>query len=96
MLAEAASVDVPDARTTRERIKGAARDLFALNGVEAVTVRDIVRAAGGKNVSALNYYFGSKEELIETLIRDALAAANARWDRGLNRARSRGRPDLRS
>src|SRR5271166_1839013 len=83
MLAEAWSADAPDDLTTRERIKRAARKLFALNGVDAVTVRDIVRAAGGKNVSALNYYFGSKEELIETLIRNALAAANARWDRAL-------------
>jgi AcrR family transcriptional regulator len=92
MLAEAVSLNVPDARTTRERIKRAARELFALNGVEAVTVRDIVRAAGGKNVSALNYYFGSKEELIETLIRDALAAANARWDRALTALEAAGGP----
>jgi AcrR family transcriptional regulator len=92
MLAEAVSLNVPDARTTRERIKRAARELFALNGVGAVTVRDIVRAAGGKNVSALNYYFGSKEELIETLIRDALAAANARWDRALTALEAAGGP----
>jgi AcrR family transcriptional regulator len=43
-------------------------------------VRDIVRESKTKNASALNYYFGSKEELIQTLIRDALAAANQRWD----------------
>jgi AcrR family transcriptional regulator len=92
MLAEAANVHVPDGRTTRERIKRAARELFALNGVEAVTVRDIVRAAGGKNVSALNYYFGSKEELIETLIRDALAAANTRWDLALTALEAAGGP----
>ena len=81
MLAEALNADADDL-TTRERVKRAARRLFALNGVDAVSVRDIVREAGGKNISALNYYFGSKE-LIETLIRDALAAANARWDEAL-------------
>lgn len=53
-----------DDQSTRERIKRAARRLFALNGVDAVTVRDVIREAGAKNASALNYYFGSKEGLI--------------------------------
>jgi len=92
MLAEALSSDAPDDLTTRERIKRAARKLFALNGVDAVAVRDIVREAGGKNISALNYYFGSKEELIEALIRDALAAANARWDESLTALEVAGGP----
>ena len=56
-------------------------------------MREIVGKAGGKNVSALNYDLGSKEELIETLIRDALAAANARWDRALTALESRRRPE---
>ena len=63
--------------STRERIKRAARRLFALNGVDAVVVRDIISAAGQKNVSALNYYFGSKEGLLETLTGYALAIAHA-------------------
>jgi AcrR family transcriptional regulator len=89
-LAEALSADAPDDLTTRERIKRTARNLFALNGVDAVAVRDIIREAGGKNVSALNYYFGSKEELIEMLIRDALSAANARWDAALTALEAAG------
>ena len=93
MLAVALNADVPDDLTTRERIKRAARRLFALNGIDAVSVRDIVREAGGKNVPALNYYFGSKEELIETLIRDALAAANARWDEALSALEAAGGPN---
>ena len=93
MLAKASSEDAPDDLTTRERIKRAARNLFALNGVDAVAVRDIVREAGGKNVSALNYYFGSKEELIESLIRDALSAANGRWDAALAALEAAGGPN---
>lgn len=92
MLAKAWSADASDDLTTRERIKRAARKLFALNGVDAVTVRDIVGEAGGRNVSALNYHFGSKEDLIKTLIRDALAAANARWDRALSALEAAGGP----
>ena len=93
MLAEGLNADAPDDVTTRERVKRAARKLFALNGVDAVAVRDIVREAGGKNVSALNYYFGSKEELIETLIHDALAAADARWDEALTALEAAGGPN---
>lgn len=81
-----------DAQSTKERIKRAARRLFALHGVDAVTVRDIVRESSTKNASALNYYFGSKEELIHTLIRDALAAANERWDAALTALEKDGGP----
>ena len=78
--------------STRERIKRAARPLFALKGVDAVAVRDIIAAAGQKNASALNYYFGSKEGLIETLVGDALAIAHARWDAALDAAEAAGGP----
>ena len=77
--------------STRERIKRAARHLFALNGVD-VAVREVIAAAGQKNASALNYYFGSKEGLIETLIGDALAIADARWDAALDALEAVGGP----
>ena len=81
-----------DEISTRERIKRAARRLFALKGVDAVAVRDIIAAAGQKNASSLNYYFGSKEGLIETLIGDALAIAHARWDAALDAVEAAGGP----
>jgi AcrR family transcriptional regulator len=83
---------VEEDRSTRERIKRAARELFALSGVDAVGVRDIIGRAGASNASALNYYFGSKEGLIQTLIHDALASANARWDEALREREARGGP----
>jgi AcrR family transcriptional regulator len=81
-----------DDASSRERIKRAARKLFALNGVDAVSVRDVIAEAGQKNASALNYYFGSKEGLIETLVGDALAIADARWQEALNVAEAAGGP----
>ena len=81
-----------DDASSRERIKRAARKLFALNGVDAVSVRDVIAEAGQKNASALNYYFGSKEGLIETLVGDALAIADARWQEALNAAEAAGGP----
>jgi AcrR family transcriptional regulator len=64
---------------TRDRIKAAARQLFAERGVEAVTVREIVAAAGAKNGGSLNYYFRSKEILIEELISDSFRDATEGW-----------------
>lgn len=78
--------------STRERIKRAARLLFATRGVDAVAVRDIIAAAGQKNASALNYYFGSKEGLIEALVGDALAIAHGRWAEALAAAEAAGGP----
>ncbi len=78
--------------SSRERFKRAARRLFAIKGVDAVAVRDIIAEAGQKNASALNYYFGSKEGLIETLIGDALAIADARWQSELDALEAAGGP----
>jgi AcrR family transcriptional regulator len=82
-----------DEISTRERIKRAARRLFAVKGVDAVAVRDIIAEVGQKNASALNYYFGSKEGLIETLIGDALAIAHERWDAALDALEAAGGPN---
>jgi AcrR family transcriptional regulator len=53
---------------TRARIKVAAQRLFAQRGVDGVTVRDIVAAAGQRNNGSLNYYFRTKEALVLELI----------------------------
>jgi AcrR family transcriptional regulator len=81
-----------DEDSTRERIKRAARRLFALKGADGVAVRDILAEAGQKNASALNYYFGSKEGLIETLIGDALAIAHRHWEAALGEVEATGGP----
>lgn len=52
---------------TRERMMRAAEQLFAAEGIENVSVRAILRAAGQRNESALHYHFGSKAGLIEAL-----------------------------
>ncbi len=51
--------------STRERLLDAAEKLFADNGFEGTSVRDITAAAGCHNVAAINYYFGGKEKLYE-------------------------------
>ncbi|MFD0388282.1 helix-turn-helix domain-containing protein [Tistrella bauzanensis] len=56
---------------TRDRLKMAARRLFSLHGIDAVSVRAIVTAAGMRNGASLHYYFGSKDALVRELVVDA-------------------------
>ena len=51
---------------TRERILDVAERLFARRGIDAVSVRDIIRKAGA-NLGAINYHFGTKRKLIITV-----------------------------
>jgi AcrR family transcriptional regulator len=54
---------------TDRRLILAAERLFAERGVDAVSLRAI-NAAAGTNVASLHYHFGSKEALLEALIRE--------------------------
>jgi len=49
------------------RILAATRALFAMGGFTAVTVR-AVAARAGTNVAMVNYYFGSKERLVDAVL----------------------------
>jgi AcrR family transcriptional regulator len=72
-----ADTNTPDADTVRteprERILAAAREVFLDEGVELATVREITLRAG-TNVAAVNYYFGSKDELLGEVLRDLMGA----------------------
>lgn len=56
---------------TRTRILRAAELLFIEHGFEATTMRQITGKAG-VNLAAINYHFGSKEQLIEEVFRQRL------------------------
>lgn len=51
----------------REQILDVAEDLFSLHGFEAVSVREISKAAD-INIAMISYYFGSKEKLYEEVV----------------------------
>lgn len=53
---------------TRAKILAAAEQLFAREGFDRVTLRQIARAAGQRNVAAVQYHFGSKEGLLSSLV----------------------------
>ena len=78
---------------TRTAILEAAERLYADRGFADVTLRDIV-ASADVNLAAVNYHFGSKDELIAELFvtrslalnRERLSELRAAEDRGGGRA----------
>src|SRR3954454_12216164 len=77
---------------TKNDIKAAAQMLFARRGIDAVTVQEIVSAAGQRNNAALHYHFGSKEELIRQLVVDGAAVLDERRQGMLRQLEARGGP----
>ena len=65
-----ATLSIMKDASTRDLLKLAARRLFAHRGLDGVSVRDIVLAAGQRNSGSLHYYFGTKENLARELVSD--------------------------
>src|SRR4051794_4978472 len=61
---------------TRARLLQCAAETFAERGFRDATVREVCREAGA-NVAAVNYHFGSKEELYLAALRAALSHSQA-------------------
>ena len=61
----------------KQNIIDAAITLFAMKGFEGTSIRDLA-AAAGVNVAMINYYFGSKEKLFESMV-----AERASYTRGM-------------
>lgn len=71
----------------RERILNVAEQLFATNGYDATSVREIVNAASVTS-PMLYYYFGSKEDLLKTLLTERIQSFEKRIDDYTRDARS--------
>ena len=80
---------------TRTLILDAAERLYAERGFGDVTLRDIV-AAAGVNLAAVNYHFGSKDELIAELFVTRGIATNRARLAELKEAEAAGRADVRA
>src|SRR5437764_13750276 len=60
---------------TKQRILDTAESLFMEHGFEATSLRSIT-AAAGVNLAAVNYHFGSKEELFQSVLTRRLDPMN--------------------
>src|ERR1700761_3323201 len=78
---------------TRELLMVTAERLFAMNGVEGVTLREIQAAAGQSNSSVITYHFGSQAGLVRALLEFRYLKVNARRAELLQDARDRGVAD---
>lgn len=61
-------------RDARDRLLTAAIRIFAAQGFESASTRQLARAAG-VNISAIPYYFGSKDGLYEAVIQHIVSMA---------------------
>ncbi|RSN66848.1 TetR/AcrR family transcriptional regulator [Actinomadura sp. WAC 06369] len=52
---------------TRERLLDAAERLYAERGVDAVSLREIVQAAGVRNATAVQYHFGDRAGMVRAV-----------------------------
>src|SRR5512135_2832638 len=69
--------DVRVPAATKERILDTAETLFMEHGFEATSLRAIT-AAAAVNLAAVNYHFGSKEELFQAVLTRRLDPMNQR------------------
>ncbi|WP_225803813.1 TetR/AcrR family transcriptional regulator [Streptomyces sp. NK15101] len=53
---------------TREKLIRAAEELFAAQGVDGAQLRDVVALAGQANPSAVQYHFGSRAGLLDSVM----------------------------
>lgn len=64
----------------REVLLNAAEELFAVNGIDAVSNRRIVEHAGAANHSAIAYHFGGRDGLLQALVVRHLGEMSVRRD----------------
>lgn len=76
MQAKLVAVEAPrNSAATKDKILDAAEALFMEHGFEATSLRQIT-AAAVVNLAAVNYHFGSKDELFETVLTRRLDPMN--------------------
>jgi len=92
----ATDVDPEREAATKAQVLAAAERLFALNGFQNVSVRDIT-AEAGVNLASVNYHFGSKDALLFEIFRRRTSELNRDRARMLHEASDRhgGKPPVR-
>jgi AcrR family transcriptional regulator len=85
VAADVASAD------TKTRILDAAEILFMEHGFEATSLRSLT-AAAGVNLAAVNYHFGTKEELFQAVLTRRLDPMNQERIELLGRLEREGKP----
>lgn len=80
-------------QSTRQRILQEAELLFARHGYASTSVREITEAADA-NLAAVNYHFGSKENLLIELLDRVVAPINEQRLELLDEMEAKGAPEV--
>jgi AcrR family transcriptional regulator len=83
-----------DADGARSRLREVALELFGRHGIRDTSTRQILRAAGLRNPSAITYHFGSKAELIEDLVHELYGGQTPVLQRQIELAESSETPSI--
>lgn len=79
--------------STKDRILGAAEELFAVHGFAGTSLRQVTSKAD-VNIAAVNYHFGSKENLVNEVFRRRMDDMSGKRLRQLAEARHAHPGDL--
>ncbi len=77
---------------TAELLLKTAERLYALEGVDRVSTRNIAREAGQKNHSALQYHFGGRDQLIDAILSYRMTPLNTRRQEMLREYQAKDQP----
>ena len=77
--------------TTRHRLLLAAEELFATRGIDAVSLAEITKAAGGSNTGAVHHHFGGREELLAEIVDEHRGRLDERREELLDQVEAGGR-----
>lgn len=80
---------------THAAIIRAAERLFAARGIEGVSLREIMREAGQRNTTSLQYHFGNREGLLRALVEKHVQSVSLQQDAILDLLESHDRITLR-
>lgn len=79
----------------RDDLIRAAERLFAQRGIAGVSLREISRASGYRNVAAIQYHFGDRDGLVQAIADKHAPAVEIRRHALLDEYRSAGVDDVR-
>jgi len=80
---------------TKARLVAAAEHLFATRGIDAVSLREINRAAGARNAIAVQYHFDDRAGVLRAILQKHAPDIEARRHAMLDQFEAEGRPNLR-
>ncbi|PQP20023.1 TetR/AcrR family transcriptional regulator [Rhodococcus opacus] len=85
MVDKQSKVPHQTSRGGRDSLIEAGAELFAQHGIEGVSLREVTRAAGQRNSTALQYHFGGRAGLVRAIVEQGASSVSIRRNALLDR-----------